>query len=105
MNTTEQLSFSLFHFLPPEKRGSSYFRCRGALVGWERECEWVGSGELFPSPEDFPNPGIEPMSPSLQVDSLPTDLSGKPSGGRGAFKNFPLTGCHGMEDKMDFSQL
>ena len=32
----------------------------------------------FPSPEDFPNPGIEPMSPSLQVDSLPTDLLGKP---------------------------
>ena len=28
---------------------------------------------------DLPNPGIEPRSPALQVDSLPTELSGKPS--------------------------
>ena len=34
--------------------------------------------ELFPSPDDLPNPGIEPMSPALQVDSLPTELPGKP---------------------------
>ena len=25
----------------------------------------------FPSPGDLPNPGIEPMSPALQVDFLP----------------------------------
>ena len=25
----------------------------------------------FPSPGDFPEPGIEPRSPSLQADSLP----------------------------------
>ena len=31
----------------------------------------------FPSPGDLPNPGIEPMSPALQVDSLPSELSGK----------------------------
>ena len=34
--------------------------------------------ELFPSPDDLPNPGIKPMSPALQVDSLPTELPGKP---------------------------
>ena len=28
---------------------------------------------LFPSPEDLPNPGIEPRSLTLQVDSLPTE--------------------------------
>ena len=28
------------------------------------------SGLPFPSPEDLPNPGIEPMSPALQADSL-----------------------------------
>ena len=39
-----------------------------------RILEWVA----FPSPGDLPNPGIEPRSPSLQVDSLPTELSGKP---------------------------
>ena len=34
--------------------------------------------EPFPSPGDLPNPGIEPMSPALQADSLQTELSGKP---------------------------
>ena len=32
----------------------------------------------FPSPGDLPNPGIEPRSPALQVDSLPTEAPGKP---------------------------
>ena len=33
----------------------------------------------MPSPGYLPDPGIEPGSPELQVDSLPTELSGKPS--------------------------
>ena len=33
-----------------------------------------GSGLPFPSPGDLPNPGIEPRSPALQEDSLPTEL-------------------------------
>ena len=37
------------------------------------------SGQPFPSPGDLPNPGITPRSPTLWVDSLPTELSGKPS--------------------------
>ena len=37
-----------------------------------------GSGQPFPSAGDLPNPGIEPWSPALQVDSLPTEISGKP---------------------------
>ena len=32
----------------------------------------------MPSPADLPDPGIEPGSPALQVDSLPTVLPGKP---------------------------
>ena len=36
------------------------------------------SGYPFPSPSDLPNPGIEPGSPTLQVDSLPAKLPGKP---------------------------
>ena len=36
------------------------------------------SGELFPSPGDLLNPGIEPRSPALQVDSLPAEPPGKP---------------------------
>ena len=36
------------------------------------------SGQPFPSPGDLPNPGIEPRSPALQVDSLPAEPQGKP---------------------------
>ena len=32
----------------------------------------------MPSPGDHPDPGIEPGSPALQVDSLPAELSGEP---------------------------
>ena len=32
------------------------------------------SGLPFPSVEDLPDPGIEPGSPALQADSLPTEL-------------------------------
>ena len=32
------------------------------------------SGQPFPSSGDLPNPGIEPGSPALQADSLPTEL-------------------------------
>ena len=35
-------------------------------------------GWPFPSPEDLPNSGIEPRSPTLQVDYLPAEPQGKP---------------------------
>ena len=35
------------------------------------------SGQPFPSPGNLPNPGIEPRSPTLQVDSLPAEPQGK----------------------------
>ena len=35
-------------------------------------------GSLFSSPWALPNPGIEPRSPSLQVDSLSAEPQGKP---------------------------
>jgi len=31
----------------------------------------------FLSPGDLPYPGVEPRSPTMQADSLPTELSGK----------------------------
>ena len=40
-----------------------------------REC-W--SGLPFPSPGDLPKPGIEPGSPTLQADALPSEPPGKP---------------------------
>ena len=36
------------------------------------------SGQPFLSPEDLSDPGIEPRSPALQVDSLPSEPVGKP---------------------------
>ena len=39
--------------------------------GFLRQEYW--SGLPFPSPENLPNPGIEPGSPVLQADSLPSE--------------------------------
>ena len=39
-----------------------------------RILEWVA----FPFSRGLPNPGIEPRSPALQVDSLPAEPQGKP---------------------------
>ena len=36
------------------------------------------SGLPFPSPGDLPDPGIEPRSPALQADALPSEPPGKP---------------------------
>ena len=36
------------------------------------------SGLPFPSPGDLLDPGIEPGSPALQADSLPSEPLGKP---------------------------
>ena len=44
-------------------------------VEFSRQEHW--SGYLFPSPGDLPDPGIEPGSPALQADSLPSEPPGK----------------------------
>ena len=36
------------------------------------------SGLPFPSPEDLPDPGMEPWSPAAQADSLQFELQGSP---------------------------
>ena len=36
------------------------------------------SGLQFPSPWYLPDPGVEPRSPALQADALPSELPGKP---------------------------
>ena len=40
-------------------------------VGFSRQEYW--SGLPFPSPGDLPNPRIEPGSPTLQADALPSE--------------------------------
>ena len=47
-------------------------------MGFSRQEYW--SGLPCPPLGDFPNPGIEPRSPALQSDSLPSEPLGKPSG-------------------------
>ena len=44
--------------------------CQAPLsMGFPRQEYW--SGLPFPSPGNLPNPGIQPESPAVQVDSLP----------------------------------
>ena len=44
--------------------------------GFSRQEDW--SEVPCPPPGDLPNPGIEPRSPILQADSLPSEPPGKP---------------------------
>ena len=43
-------------------------------MGYPRQEYW--SGLPFPSPGDLPDPGIEPRSPALQADALPSEPPG-----------------------------
>ena len=54
-------------------------------MGLSRQQNW--SRLPFHSPEDLPNPGIEPGSPALHADSLLAELQGKPhvTGGKDRF--------------------
>ena len=47
------------------------------FIEFSRQEYW--SGLPFLSPGDLPNPGIEPRSPALQADALPSEQPGKPS--------------------------
>ena len=58
-------------------------------MGFSRQECW---SELpFPSPGDLPDPGIEPGSPALQPDALPSETPGKPPLNGGSLK----TGAYG----------
>ena len=51
---------------------------RQASLSMEFSRQKYRSGLPFPSPGDLPDPGIEPRSPALQADSLPSESPGKP---------------------------
>ena len=44
-------------------------------MGFSKQEYW--SGLPFPSPGDLPDPGIEPGSPTLKADTLPSEPPGK----------------------------
>ena len=51
--------------------------CQAPLpMGFPKQEYW--SGLPFPSPGDLPDTGIEPGSPTLQADALPSEPLGKP---------------------------
>ena len=53
-----------------------YVACQDPLsVEFSRQ--EYGSGLLFPSAGDFPDPGTKPGSPALPVDSSPSEPPGK----------------------------
>ena len=55
---------------------SDYLQSHGLYSPRDSLGQITGVDKPCPSPGDLPNPGIEPRSPALQVDS-PTELSGK----------------------------
>ena len=57
--------------------GSDSLQPHGLYSPWNFPGQNTGASS-FPSPRDRPNPGIEPRSPSLQVDSLSAEPPGKP---------------------------
>ena len=48
-------------------------------MGFPRQERW--SGLPFPSPGDFPDPGVKPRSPVLQANSLLSEAPGSPQWG------------------------
>ena len=78
---------SLPSWAPENRKGESLSRVRffetpwteahqaPPSMGFSRQEHW--SGLPFPSPGDLPDPGIEPRSPTLQADSLPSEPAWK----------------------------
>ena len=70
------------HFLVPKVMSDSFVtpwtvaRQASLSMGFLRQEHW--SGLSFLSPGDLPDPGIEPTSLALQVDSLPLSRQGSP---------------------------
>ena len=62
---------------PRDRTQVSHHAGRFFTIWATREAQEYWSGWPVPSPVDLPDPGIEPGSPALQADSLPTKLPGK----------------------------
>ena len=52
-----------------------------SLCPWGFSMKECWSELPCPPPGDLPKPGIEPISPTLQADSLPSEPPGKPIDG------------------------
>ena len=70
--------FSRASFQPRDRTQVSQIAGGFLTSSATREGQEYWSRQPIPYPVDLPNPGIEPGSPALQADSLPTELSEKP---------------------------
>ena len=79
-NNTRLGSHSLFQeIFPTQGSNPSLLHCSQILyhLSHQGSQEYWG-GMPFPSPGGLPDPGIEPRSPALQADSLPSAPNGTP---------------------------
>ena len=79
MNTGVGSLSLLQGIFPTQELNQGLLHCRRILYclshqGSPRILEWIA----ITSPGNLPIPGIEPGSPTLQADSLPAELPGKP---------------------------
>ena len=68
-------------------------------MGFSRQEYWSGQPFLFPG--NFPHPGIEPRSPALQADSLPSEPPGKLKVYESGSDSTQL--CLTLDDPMDYT--
>ena len=73
---TEGEVFSLLLLFSHSVLSNSLWPQVPLYMGFPRQEYW--SGLSFPSPGDLPDSGIEPSSPTLQADSLPSEPPGNP---------------------------
>ena len=67
-----------FHFTMPINSKDKAKEPTRLLRPWDSPGRNTGVGLPCPSPGDLPNPGIEPGSPALRADALPSEPPGKP---------------------------
>ena len=82
------LKIRIVHIFPQKVKVKSLSRVQLFATPWtvahqappsmefSRQEYW--SGLPFPSPGGLPDPGIEPRSPTVQADALPSEPAGKP---------------------------
>jgi len=77
----EWVAFPFSRASSPPRDRTQVFHIAGRLfTSWAtRGAQEYWSGYPIPSPADILDPGIEPGSPALQADSLPTELWAKPT--------------------------
>ena len=77
----------------------------GLYSPWNSSGQNTGEYRPFPSPGDLPNPGIEPRSPALEANSLPTEPQGKPSDRRARYYFKGLNVVYILPNKCELWQV